>query len=126
MSESPKNGTMKQTERIVQQGGPGRGPMGGMVGQKADDFGTSARRLLSLLRPARGKAVAVLLLGIGSVASVVVGPYLLGKATDAVFNGFIGGQLEGHTQAEAVAQAEASGNSGLADFLRGQIGRAHV
>ncbi|GAA4079465.1 ABC transporter ATP-binding protein [Nocardioides kongjuensis] len=122
MSESPKNGTMKQTERIVQQGGPGRGPMGGMVGQKADDFGTSARRLLSLLRPARGKAVAVLLLGIGSVASVVVGPYLLGKATDAVFNGFIGGQLEGHTQAEAVAQAEASGNSGLADFLRGLEG----
>lgn len=114
--------TMKQTERIVQQGGPGRGPMGGMVGQKADDFGTSARRLLALLRPARGKAVAVLLLGIGSVASVVVGPYLLGKATDAVFNGFIGGQLEGHTQAEAVAQAEASGNSGLADFLRGLKG----
>lgn len=114
--------TMKQTERIVQQGGPGRGPMGGMVGQKADDFGTSARRLLALLRPARGKAVAVLLLGIGSVASVVVGPYLLGKATDAVFNGFIGGQLEGHTQAEAVAQAEASGNSGLADFLRGLRG----
>ncbi|MBM0125288.1 ABC transporter ATP-binding protein [Pimelobacter simplex] len=113
---------MKQTERIVQQGGPGRGPMGGMVGQKADDFGTSARRLLSLLRPARGKAVAVLLLGIGSVASVVIGPYLLGKATDAVFNGFIGARLEGQTQADAVARAEASGDSGLADFLRGLKG----
>ncbi|WP_203044920.1 ABC transporter ATP-binding protein [Pimelobacter simplex] len=122
MSETPKNGTMKQTERIVQQGGPGRGPMGGMVGQKADDFGTSARRLLSLLRPARGKAVAVLLLGIGSVASVVIGPYLLGKATDAVFNGFIGARLEGQTQADAVARAEASGDSGLADFLRGLKG----
>nr|WP_174245296.1 ABC transporter ATP-binding protein [Nocardioides sp. SLBN-35] len=94
--------------------------MGGMVGQKADDFGSSARRLLARLRPARGRAIAVLLLGIGSVASVVVGPYLLGKATDAVFNGFIGGRLpEGSTKADAVARAEASGNDGLADFLRG-------
>ncbi|KRB80147.1 multidrug ABC transporter ATP-binding protein [Nocardioides sp. Root190] len=112
--------TMKATERIVQQGGPGRGPMGGMVGQKADDFGSSARRLLSLLRPARGRAVAVLLLGIGSVASVAVGPWLMGKATDVVFNGFIGGRLpEGTTKADAVADAEARGDSGLADFLSG-------
>ena len=117
-----KSGTMKQTERIVQTGGPGRGPMGGMVGQKADDFRASARRLLQQLRPARGKALAVLLLGLGSVASVVAGPYLLGKATDAVFTGLIGRRLEGHTQAEAVRQAEASGDSGLADFLRGLEG----
>ncbi|HWJ09194.1 MAG TPA: ABC transporter ATP-binding protein [Nocardioides sp.] len=112
--------TMKTTERIVQQGGPGRGPGGGMVGQKADDFRNSGRRLLGLLRPARGRAIAVLLLGIGSVASVAVGPWLLGKATDAVFTGFIGGQLEpGTTKAEAVADAESTGDSGLADFLRG-------
>lgn len=113
-------GTMKATERIVQQGGPGRGPAGGMVGQKADDFRSSGRRLVGLLRPARGRAVAVLLLGIGSVASVAVGPWLMGKATDEVFNGFIGGRLEpGTTKADAVAQAEASGDSGLADFLSG-------
>ncbi|TNM36714.1 ABC transporter ATP-binding protein [Nocardioides albidus] len=94
--------------------------MGGMVGQKADDFGDSARRLLARLRPARGRAIAVLLLGIGSVASVVVGPWLLGRATDEVFNGFISGRLaDGSTKADAVAHAEASGDSGLADFLRG-------
>ncbi|MDQ6525805.1 ABC transporter ATP-binding protein [Nocardioides sp. LHD-245] len=121
MSDAKKaGGTMKQTERIVQQGGPGRGPMGGMVGQKADDFGSSARRLIARLRPARGRAVAVLLLGIGSVASVVVGPWLLGRATDEVFNGFIGGRLpEGSTKADAVANAEAAGDGGFADFLRG-------
>lgn len=113
-------GTMKQTERIVQQGGPGRGPMGGMVGQKADDFGTSARRLLGLLRPARGRALAVLLLGIGSVASVAIGPYLMGKATDAVFGGFIGGRYDASlTKDQVVAGAESSGDGGLADFLRG-------
>jgi ATP-binding cassette subfamily B multidrug efflux pump len=115
-----QKGTMRTTERIVQQGGPGRGPMGGMVGQKADDFGSSGRRLLGLLRPARGRAIAVLVLGIGSVASVAVGPYLMGKATDAVFSGLIGGQIRpGVTKAEVVAQAEAKGDDGMAGFLRG-------
>ncbi|HYG94021.1 MAG TPA: ABC transporter ATP-binding protein [Nocardioides sp.] len=93
---------------------------GGMVGQKADDFGASARRLLGLMRPARAQAVAVLLLAAGSVASVVVGPWLLGKATDLVFNGFIGEQLpEGTTKQEAVAAAEARGDHQFADFLGG-------
>ncbi len=120
MSGTRPQGTMKTTERIVQQGGPGRGPAGGMVGQKADDFRSSGRRLLGLLRPARGRAVAVLLLGIGSVASVAVGPWLMGKATDAVFNGYIGGRIDaGTTKAEVVADAEAKGDQGLADFLRG-------
>ncbi|MCX6399660.1 MAG: ABC transporter ATP-binding protein [Propionibacteriales bacterium] len=94
--------------------------MGGMVGQKADNFRASARRLLSLLRPARGRAVAVVLLGIASVASVAVGPWLLGKATDAVFNGFIARQLPaGSSKTDAVAGAEARGDSQYADFLRG-------
>ena len=112
---------MKQTERVVRQGGPGLGPMGGgMVGQKPHDFRASGRRLLGLLRPARWRAIAVLLLAAGSVASVVVGPYLLGKATDKVFNGFIGEQLpEGTTKADAVNAAEARGDHQLADFLSG-------
>jgi len=93
---------------------------GGMVGQKADDFGASARRLLRRLRPARGRAIAVLLLGIGSVASVVVGPWLLGRATDLVFNGFVGGRLPaGATKGKVVADAEARGEEQYADFLRG-------
>lgn len=118
---SDRKGTLKTTERIVQGPGPGRGPMGGgMVGQKADDFAASARRLLRLLRPKRGHAVAVLLLGIGSVASVAVGPWLLGKATDLVFNGFVGGRLpDGATKDEVVAQAEARGDEQYADFLSG-------
>lgn len=115
--------TMKTTERVVQGpgGGPGRGPMGGgMVGQKADDFGASARRLLALLRPERGRAVAVLLLAVGSVASVVVGPRLLGKATDHVFSGLVGRQMDpGPSKSDAVASAEARGDHQLADFLRG-------
>ncbi|MFC7502375.1 hypothetical protein, partial [Nocardioides sp. GCM10030258] len=61
--------------------------------QKADNFRASAKRLVGLLRPARGRAFAVLLLGIGSVASVAIGPWLLGKATDAVFTGYIGKEV---------------------------------
>ncbi|MDZ5622845.1 ABC transporter ATP-binding protein [Nocardioides sp. HM23] len=116
-----KPDTLKQTERVVQGPGFGRGPMGGgMVGQKAHDFRASGRRLLGLLRPARWRAVAVLLLAAGSVASVAVGPWLLGKATDIVFNGFVGEQLpEGTTKADAVAAAEGRGDHQLADFLRG-------
>ncbi len=101
---------MKQTERVVQGPAFGRGPMGGgMVGQKAHDFRASGRRLLGLLRPARWRAVGVLLLAVGSVASVVVGPWLLGKATDLVFTGFVGKQLEpaGTTKADVVNAAEA-------------------
>ncbi|KAA1428463.1 ABC transporter ATP-binding protein [Nocardioides antri] len=95
VSTSKSPATLKQTERVVQGPGFGRGPMGGgMVGQKAHDFRASGRRLLGLLRPARWRAVAVLLLAAGSVASVAVGPWLLGKATDIVFNGFIASRAD--------------------------------
>ena len=113
------SGTLKETERVTTAGGPGHGP-GGMVGRKADDFQGSARRLLRLLRPARGRAVAVLVLGIGSVASVAIGPWLLGRATDLVFNGFIAGQLPADaSKTEVVASAEARGDTQYAEFLRG-------
>ena len=43
--------------------GPGRGPMGGgMIGQKADTFWPSLKRLLARLRPERAKTYAVLAL----------------------------------------------------------------
>ena len=51
-----KPGTLKETERITQGPGPGRGPMGGgMVGQKANSFGPSAKRLVRQLAPERTK-----------------------------------------------------------------------
>lgn len=85
----------KATERIeAPQGGPGRGPMGGgMVGQKAMTFVPSGRRLAARMRPDRGKALLVVLLGVASVALMSVGPRILGHATDLVFNGFIGSQI---------------------------------
>lgn len=84
------------TERIQapQGGGPGRGPMGGgMVGQKAMEFVPSGKRLAARMRPDRGKAVLVVLLGVVSVVLMSIGPRILGHATDIVFNGFIGRQI---------------------------------
>ncbi|GAA3813857.1 ABC transporter ATP-binding protein [Nocardioides panacisoli] len=116
-----KPGTLKTTERIVAGPGPGRGPMGGgMVGQKANDFRASSRRLLRSLAPERGRAIGVLLLAVGSVTLMALGPRILGHATDLVFNGFIGKQLPaGITKAQAIQAAEADGQGRFADLLRG-------
>ena len=100
---------------------PGRGPMGGgMVGQKAMDFGPSAKRLLRRMAPERFKAVAVVVLAIGSVTLMALGPRLLGHATDLVFAGFLGRQFpDGISKDQAVAAAETRGDGQLADLLRG-------
>ncbi|MFS3128629.1 ABC transporter ATP-binding protein [Nocardioides sp. Bht2] len=85
--------TMKETERIAGPTGPGRGPMGaGMVGSKADDFKASTRRLLRRMRPERSRAIGVLILAAASVSATAIGPWLLGKGTDLVFNGLIDGK----------------------------------
>ena len=96
-----------QTERIqAPQGGPGRGPMGGgMVGQKAMTFVPSAKRLVGLMRPDRGKALAVVALGIVSVILMSVAPRILGHATDLVFDGFIGRQFPAGTPDSALPEA---------------------
>src|SRR5689334_24922041 len=91
-SPAPKpGGQMKETERVVAGPGPGRGPFGGgMVGQKSMSFGPSAKRLVRRMGPDRGPAVAVLLLAVVSVALSVVGPKILGHATDLIFSGLFG------------------------------------
>jgi ATP-binding cassette subfamily B protein len=117
---TPKGRALEATERIqAPVGGPGRGPMGGgMVGQKAMTFAPSARRLVARMRPDRGKALAVVLLGVVSVALMSVGPRLLGRATDLVFSGLFSRRLPaGTTQAEAVRALRARGDGQLADML---------
>jgi ATP-binding cassette subfamily B multidrug efflux pump len=112
------DGRLKETERVVQGGGPGRGPFGGgMVGQKSMEFGPSARRLLGRMAPERVKATAVVLLAVVSVALSVAGPAILGRATDLVFEGLIGRELDGATKAEAVATLRDRGEGPLADMV---------
>mgnify|MGYP000061152634 CR=1 FL=1 len=71
--------------------GPG-GPMGGMgvPAEKAMTFGPSARRLVGRLRAERTLVVIVIALGVVSVLLSVVGPALLGMATNIIIDGVFG------------------------------------
>jgi ATP-binding cassette subfamily B multidrug efflux pump len=118
-SKGSTDGRLQETERIQAGPGPGRGPFGGgMVGQKASQFKPSARRLIGRMAPERTKAVAVLVLAVASVLLTAIGPWLLGRATDLVFAGLIGGTLpDGLSKAEAVEQLRRSGEDRYADMV---------
>jgi len=62
----------------------------GMPAEKSKDFKNSTRRLLSRLRPQRLGLVAVLFLAIGSVTLSVLGPKILGNATNIIVDGVLG------------------------------------
>jgi ATP-binding cassette subfamily B protein len=87
---------------------------------RSRDFKGSAIRLLKRLTPQRGMTIAVMLLGVGGIAIGVVGPRILGHATDLLFNGVIGRQLPaGLTKEQAVEAARARGEGTFADLLSG-------
>jgi ATP-binding cassette subfamily B protein len=111
--------TLKETERITQGPGPGRGPMGGgMVGQKANTFGPSAKRLVRQMAPEKTKAVLVVLLAVVSVALMSIGPRILGRATDLIFAGILGKNIPpGVTQDQAVDALRAQGDDRQADLI---------
>nr|WP_219416014.1 ABC transporter ATP-binding protein [Pseudonocardia nigra] len=89
-----------------------------MPAEKSMDFGPSARRLVRRLLPERVGVVAVLVLGVISVTLNVIGPIVLGYATDVIFAGVIGRQLPpGSTPEEAAAAARAAGNETFANII---------
>ncbi len=108
--------------RPPMRGGFGGGPgahMGMMTsGEKSKDFRGSFRRLLGELRPEARQIVLVVLLAIVSVAFAVVGPKILGNATNILFQGVVGKQIPaGVTADQAVAGLRAQGQTQLADML---------
>jgi len=108
---------------------PRRPPMGGMRGpmmgmgmpaEKSMDFRGSGRRLIKVLRPERVPVAVVMTLAVASVTLVVLGPKILGNATDIIFSGVIGKRLPaGITKEQAITAASAQGNGKFADLLRG-------
>ncbi len=105
--------------------GPG-GPPGHMFMQmpaaKSKDFRGSFRRLLGELRPEGTKIAVVLLLAVVSVFFVVIGPKVLGSATDVLFEGVVGKQLgdmglTGVPKDQIVAGLRAAGQDNFADML---------
>ncbi|WFE63921.1 ABC transporter ATP-binding protein [Micromonospora sp. WMMD714] len=89
-----------------------------MPAEKSMNFGPSARRLLRRLRPHRVTLTGIITLAVASVGFSVIGPKILGHATDIIFAGVLGRQLPpGTTVDQAVAGMRAAGNDNLADML---------
>ncbi|MFI1731920.1 ABC transporter ATP-binding protein [Streptomyces acidicola] len=100
------------------------GPMGRMMAggpdQNSMDFKASGKRLLAQFKPEKSTMYAMLACGVLSVGLSVLGPWILGKATDLVFAGVIGREMpEGATKDEVLAGMRERGDGGVADMLQG-------
>ncbi|MFD8979671.1 ABC transporter ATP-binding protein [Streptomyces sp. NPDC059564] len=99
--------------------GPGGRMMAGPV-QRSMDFKGSGKRLLRQLAHDRAKIWGMVAAVVGSVGCAVVGPKILGEATDLVFGGIVGRQMPaGLTKEQALDGLRAKGQGGMADMLSG-------
>ncbi|MFF7200477.1 ABC transporter ATP-binding protein [Streptomyces sp. NPDC008141] len=99
--------------------GPGGRMMMGPV-ERSMNFKGSGKRLLKRLAPDRRLLWVMLAAGVLSVAFSVVGPLVLGRATDLVFAGVVGRDMpEGTTKSQAIDGLRDKDQGGLADMLSG-------
>jgi ATP-binding cassette subfamily B protein len=95
-----------------------RGGMG--AGRKSKDLGATVRRLAGRMRTERTKLILAVMLGITSVTFMVLGPKILGNATNVLFNGIIGKRLPaGVTKAQAIAMLRSEGHNQIAAMISG-------
>ena len=109
-NERPKYGPQRR----------GHGPMGGMgaPAEKAINFGPSLRRLIGYLSPQRLAVTVVIVVAAVGVTFNVLGPKIMGKATDVIFAGVVGKNLPvGVPISAIIAQLRATGQGNLADML---------
>jgi ATP-binding cassette subfamily B protein len=97
----------------------GRMMAGGGPENRSIDFKVSGRRLLTRFKPERLTLYAMLACVVVSVGLNVVGPKILGEATDLVFAGIIGRQMPaGASKEEVLARMRERGDGQVADMLR--------
>jgi ATP-binding cassette, subfamily B, multidrug efflux pump len=100
------------------------GPMGRMMAgtgpeNRSLDFKVSGRRLLTHFRSERFTLYAMLVCVVLSVGLNVIGPKILGKATDLVFAGIIGREMPaGDSKEQALDSMRERGDDSVADMLR--------
>ncbi len=88
--------------------------------QRSMDFKGSGKRLLRQLAYDRAKIWGMVAAVVGSVGCAVVGPKILGEATDLVFAGIVGREMPaGTTKQQALDGLRARGQDGMADMLAG-------
>ncbi|MFD9070066.1 ABC transporter ATP-binding protein [Streptomyces lasiicapitis] len=96
-------------------GGPMMGP-----DSRSMDFKGSGKRLLAQFRPERTTMYGMLAAVVVSVALSVLGPKILGRATDLIFAGIVGRNMpDGESKGEALDRLRASGDGSMADMLSG-------
>ena len=126
MSEKTEVTEKKANERPKFGPGARRGPGGGgpgghmVAGEKAVNFLPSVKRLMGNLRPVRALVIIAIAIGTLSVALSVVGPKILGRATDMMLAGIIGSHEwpPGATKQSIIDGLVAQGNTQMADMLR--------
>ena len=92
--------------------------MGGMSTEKSLDFRGSGRRLLGTLAPHRLLVITSLVLATVSVTLSVLGPWLLGDATNLIFSGVVSKRIPaGVSKAQMVARLRREGHGTEADML---------
>jgi ATP-binding cassette subfamily B multidrug efflux pump len=89
-------------------------------GTRAKNFKPSLKRMVGLLAPEKMLLSIMLVFAASSVVLSVASPTILGHATNLIFNGVIGGQLEpGQSKAQAVEDLRAQGQDTFADLVNG-------
>ncbi|MGV9255533.1 ABC transporter ATP-binding protein [Streptomyces sp. NPDC003697] len=100
------------------------GPMGRMMGgagpdSRSMDFKGSGKRLVARFRPERLTVGVLLVCVVFSVGLSVIGPRILGRATDLVFGGIIGRQTPaGLTKDQVLRSMHERGQGEIADMLK--------
>ncbi|MDL2077910.1 ABC transporter ATP-binding protein [Streptomyces sp. GXMU-J15] len=100
------------------------GPMGRMMAGTGPDhrslnFKESGKRLVAQFKPERVTIGVLLLCVVLSVGLSVVGPKILGRATDLVFAGIVGREMEPGASKEQVLEGmRERGDGDVADMLR--------
>jgi ATP-binding cassette subfamily B multidrug efflux pump len=111
----------ESTPRPPARRGPGGGgPWGGagMPVEKSQNFGPSALRLLGRLKPDRISVIFVVILSVIGTGLGVIGPKLLGNATNTIVAGSVGKAFANfETKAQALTYLREHGNKSEADFL---------
>jgi ATP-binding cassette, subfamily B, multidrug efflux pump len=123
-TSAPTSGNGQPVRKAPER--PKYGPPAGsgrMFGQqraveKSLNFFPSLRRLLGHLAPELLILSLAVLLAVAGVVMNVLGPKILGMATDVIFTGVLGKNLpSGATKEEVVAELRAQGNDKFADMV---------
>lgn len=118
MSHTRPNNTAARPMMGPMRGGPHGGPS--LPAEKSLNFKQSAKRLFALLKPEWFKSTVAILAAIVGTVFAVLGPRLLGEATNLVFAGVASAQMPaGATKEQVIGGLRAKGENQLADMLSG-------